>query len=201
MSADESPPYQVAHPRIVAMGVGGAGCAVIDRMKAEDLQGVTFVAANTDARSLTTSHADFKVQLGRRLTRGRGTGARPEVGRQAIAESRQEIHELLEGAERVLIIAGMGGGTGTGAAPVIGEIARQLGALTIAFVSKPFIFEGRKRMRQAEMGISEMRTRVDSMVVIPNDRVLGRVVRSPLPFRDALKKADEALVRAIQGMI
>ncbi len=123
------------------------------------------------------------------------------MGRQAIAESRQEVHELLEGAERVLIIAGMGGGTGTGAAPVIGEIARQLGALTIAFVSKPFIFEGWKRMRQAEMGISEMRTRVDSMVVIPNERELGRVGRSVVQFRDLLKKSDEAFVRVTQGMI
>jgi cell division protein FtsZ len=139
------------------------------------------------------------VQIGKKLTRGLGAGARPEIGRQAIEENRDEVLHGLQGADLVFITCGMGGGTGTGAAPIISQIARDLGALTIGIVTKPFLFEGRKRMRQAEMGIAEMRKHVDTMVVVPNERLLA-VVGKGIPFQDALKKADEVLLHATQGI-
>src|SRR5207237_303691 len=139
------------------------------------------------------------VQIGKKLTRGLGAGARPEIGRQAIEENRDEVLHGLQGADLVFVTCGMGGGTGTGAAPIISQIARDLGALTIGIVTKPFLFEGRKRMRQAEMGIAEMRKHVDTMVVVPNERLLA-VVGKGIPFQDALKKADEVLLHATQGI-
>ena len=181
------------------IGVGGAGGNAVNRMIDEDLEGVEFVSANTDAQALERSKAPHTIQLGKRLTRGLGAGARPGIGRQAIAEDADEVRQLLDGADLIFITAGMGGGTGTGAAPVIGEMARDLGALAIAVVSRPFSFEGKKRMRQAEQGLAELKRTVDTMVVVPNDRLLS-VVGKGTSFRDALKKADEVLLHATQGI-
>ncbi len=191
------PPVQKA--KMVVVGVGGAGGNAVNRMVDEDLEGVEFVSANTDAQALKGARAQHVVQLGRKLTRGLGAGARPEIGRQAIAESADEIRGLLADSDLVFVTAGMGGGTGTGAAPMIGEIARELGALTVAVVTRPFSFEGRKRMRQAEQGLAELRRTVDTMIVVPNDRILS-VVGKGTSFREALKKADEVLLHATQGI-
>jgi cell division protein FtsZ len=165
----------------------------------EDLEGVEFITANTDAQALKGSRAQVTLQIGKKLTRGLGAGARPEVGRQAISESQDDVRRVLEGADLVFITAGMGGGTGTGAAPIIGEIAREMGALTIGIVTKPFSFEGRKRERQAEQGLAELRRTVDTMIVVPNDRLLSVVPRGT-SFRDAMKKVDEVLLHATQGI-
>ncbi len=193
----EDTPIQTARMKVV--GVGGAGGNAVNRMVDEDLEGVEFITANTDAQALKGSRAQVTLQVGKRLTRGLGAGARPEVGRQAIAESQDEVRRVLEGADLVFITAGMGGGTGTGAAPIIGEIAREMGALTIGIVTKPFSFEGKKRARQAEQGLAELRRTVDTMIVVPNDRLLSVVPRGT-SFRDALKKADEVLLHATQGI-
>ena len=193
----EDTPIQTARMKVV--GVGGAGGNAVNRMVDEDLEGVEFITANTDAQALKGSRAQVTLQVGKKLTRGLGAGARPEVGRQAIAESQDEVRRVLEGADLVFITAGMGGGTGTGAAPIIGEIAREMGALTIGIVTKPFSFEGKKRERQAEQGLAELRRTVDTMIVVPNDRLLSVVPRGT-SFRDALKKADEVLLHATQGI-
>ncbi|MEX0979880.1 MAG: cell division protein FtsZ [Gemmatimonadota bacterium] len=185
--------------RMKVVGVGGAGGNAVNRMVDEDLEGVDFISANTDAQALKSSRALTTIQLGKKLTRGLGAGARPEIGRQAIAESADEVRKSLEGADLVFITAGMGGGTGTGAAPIIGEIAREMGALTIAIVTRPFAFEGKKRMRQGDQGLAELRRTVDTMIVVPNDRILS-VVGKGTTFRDALKKADEVLLHATQGI-
>lgn len=193
----EEAPVQNARMKVV--GVGGAGGNAVNRMVDEDLEGVEFISANTDAQALKSSQAQITMQLGKKLTRGLGAGARPEIGRQAIAESEDEVRKALEGADLVFITAGMGGGTGTGAAPIIGEIAREMGALTIGIVTRPFAFEGKKRMRQAEQGLAELRRAVDTMIVVPNDRILS-VVGKGTTFKDALKKADEVLLNATQGI-
>src|SRR5881409_2060858 len=182
--------------RMKVVGVGGGGGNALNRMIDEHVSGVEFISVNTDAQALLNNKADVKVQIGKKLTRGLGAGARPEIGRQAIEENRDEV---LQGADLLFVTCGMGGGTGTGAAPIISQIARDLGALTIGIVTKPFLFEGRKRMRQAEMGIAEMRKHVDTMVVVPNERLLA-VVGKGIPFQDALKKADEVLLHATQGI-
>ena len=184
---------------MTVIGVGGAGGNAVNRMVDEELEGVEFVSANTDAQALENSRAHYTVQLGKKLTRGLGAGARPEIGRQAIAESEEEVRALLDGADLVFITAGMGGGTGTGAAPAIGEMAKELGALTIAIVTRPFSFEGQKRMRQANQGLAELERVVDTMIVVQNDRLLS-VVNKGTPFSDALKKADEVLLHATQGI-
>jgi cell division protein FtsZ len=165
----------------------------------ESLESVEFVSINTDAQALRRSKSHLKIQIGKDLTRGLGAGARPEIGRQAIAENLEEVRQALEQADLVFITAGMGGGTGTGAAPVVGQIAREQGALCIAIVSKPFRFEGRRRMRHAEIGLRELRACVDTMIVVPNERLLS-VVGEGTSFRDALKKADEVLLHATQGI-
>jgi cell division protein FtsZ len=185
--------------RMKVVGVGGGGGNAVNRMIEERLQGVEFISVNCDAQALASNKADVKVQIGRRLTRGLGAGARPEIGRQAIEENRDDVLAALEGADLVFVTCGMGGGTGTGAAPVIAQLARDLGALTVGIVTKPFLFEGRKRMKQAEMGITEMRRSVDTMIVVPNERLLA-VVGKGIPFQDALKKADEVLLHATQGI-
>jgi cell division protein FtsZ len=185
--------------RMKVVGVGGGGGNAVNRMIAEDLEGVEFISVNTDAQALKLAQAPIKMQIGKKLTRGLGAGARPEIGRQAIEESRDEIAGMLEGADLVFITAGMGGGTGTGAAPLIAEIARELGALTIGIVTKPFLFEGKKRMRQAEMGLAELKRTADTVIVVPNERLLS-VVGKGTSFRDALKKADEVLLHATQGI-
>src|ERR1700741_3115126 len=185
--------------RMKVVGVGGGGGNALNRMVDEGLPGVEFISVNTDAQALMNNKADVKVQIGKPLTRGLGAGARPEIGRQAIEENRDEVLHAIQGADLVFVTCGMGGGTGTGAAPIISQTARDLGALTIGIVTKPFLFEGRKRMRQAEMGIAEMRKHVDTMIVVPNERLLA-VVGKGIPFQDALKKADEVLLHATQGI-
>ncbi|MBL8958575.1 MAG: cell division protein FtsZ [Gemmatimonadetes bacterium] len=185
--------------RMKVVGVGGGGGNAVNRMIDEHLEGVEFISINTDAQTLLSSKSDVKIQIGKKLTRGLGAGARPEIGRQAIEENRDEVARVLTNADLVFVTCGMGGGTGTGAAPVVAELARAAGALTVGIVTKPFLFEGRKRMRQAEMGITDMRTHVDTMIVVPNERLLA-VVGKGIPFQDALKKADEVLLHATQGI-
>jgi cell division protein FtsZ len=185
--------------RMKVVGVGGGGGNAVNRMIEEHLTGVEFISVNTDAQALLASKSDVKLQIGKKLTRGLGAGARPEIGRQAIEENRDEVERMLQDADLVFVTCGMGGGTGTGAAPVICEIAKSCGALTIGIVTKPFLFEGRKRMRQAEMGIADMRGLVDAMIVVPNERLLA-VVGKGIPIGDALKKADEVLLHATQGI-
>jgi cell division protein FtsZ len=185
--------------RMKVVGVGGGGGNAVNRMIEEYLAGVQFISVNTDAQALAGSRSDVKVQIGKKLTRGLGAGARPEIGRQAIEENRDEVLEHLQGADLVFVTCGMGGGTGTGAAPIIAQIAKDIGALTVGIVTKPFLFEGRKRMKQAEMGITELRRNVDTMIVVPNERLLA-VVGKGIPFQDALKKADEVLLNATRGI-
>ncbi|WP_396205677.1 cell division protein FtsZ [Gemmatimonas sp.] len=185
--------------RMKVVGVGGGGGNAVNRMIEEHLEGVEFISVNTDAQALMNSKADVKIQIGKKLTRGLGAGARPEIGRQAVEENREDTKRVLGNADLVFVTCGMGGGTGTGAAPVICELAREAGALTVGIVTRPFLFEGRKRMRQAEEGIAEMRKNVDTMIIVPNERLLA-VVGKGIPFHEALKKADEVLLHATQGI-
>ncbi|HEV7590038.1 MAG TPA: cell division protein FtsZ [Longimicrobium sp.] len=193
----EDPMPQNARMKVV--GVGGGGGNAVNRMIEEDLEGVEFISVNTDAQVLKMSKAPVKLQIGQKLTRGLGAGARPDIGAQALEENREEMRKALDGADLVFITAGMGGGTGTGAAPLIAEMAREMGALTIAIVTKPFLFEGKKRMRQAEEGLQELKRAADTMIVVPNERLLS-VVGKGTSFKDALKKADEVLLHATQGI-
>ena len=190
---------QSQNARMKVVGVGGGGGNAVNRMIEEHLEGVEFISVNTDAQALLNSKSDVKIQIGKKLTRGLGAGARPEIGKQAIDENREEVARAMHNADLVFVTCGMGGGTGTGAAPVLCELAREAGALTVGIVTKPFLFEGRKRMRQAELGIAEMRKNVDTMIVVPNERLLA-VVGKGIPFQDALKKADEVLLHATQGI-
>jgi len=185
--------------RMKVIGVGGGGGNAVNRMIEEHLTGVEFISVNTDAQALLNNRADIKVQIGKKLTRGLGAGARPEIGRQAIEENRDEVARAMQGADLVFVTCGMGGGTGTGAGPIIAQMGKELGVLTVGIVTKPFLFEGRKRTRQAEMGIAEMRKHVDTMIVVPNERLLA-VVGKGTPFPQALKKADEVLLNATRGI-
>jgi cell division protein FtsZ len=185
--------------RIKVIGVGGAGCNAVNTMIGSGLSRVDFIAANTDVQALGRSMAAFKVQLGPDRTRGLGAGARPEVGKDAALESKDRLRDSLEGAEMVFVTAGMGGGTGTGAAPVVASVARDLGALTVGVVTKPFQYEGKRRMLHAEEGLHELRKNVDTLLVIPNQRLLGIVDKST-PLLDAFKVADDVLRQAIQGI-
>jgi cell division protein FtsZ len=185
--------------RMKVVGVGGGGGNAVNRMIEEHLTGVEFISVNTDAQALLNSRSDIKVQIGKKLTRGLGAGARPEIGRQAIEENREDVARVIHGADLVFVTCGMGGGTGTGAAPIIAGMARDAGALTVGIVTRPFLFEGKKRMRQAEMGIAEMRKFVDTMVVVPNERLLA-VVGKQTSFIESLKKADEVLLNATRGI-
>lgn len=189
----------VQNARMKVVGVGGGGGNAVNRMIDEDLEGVEFISVNTDSQALKNARSQVKIQIGKKLTRGLGAGARPEIGRQAIEENADEVRRALEGADLVFITAGMGGGTGTGAAPVIAEIAREMGALSIGVVTRPFLFEGKKRMRQAEQGLAELKRAADTVIVVPNERLLS-VVGKGVSFRDALKKADEVLLHATQGI-
>ena len=189
----------IRNARMKVVGVGGAGGNAVNRMVDEDLEGVEFISLNTDGQALKSSKAQITIQIGKKLTRGLGAGARPEVGRQALAESEEDVRRALDGADLVFVTAGMGGGTGTGAAPLVAEIARDMGALTIGVVTKPFSFEGRKRERQAMQGLAELRRCVDTMILVPNDRLLA-VVPKGTSFQAALKKADEVLLNATQGI-
>ncbi len=185
--------------RMKVIGVGGGGGNAVNRMIDEHLMSVEFISVNTDAQALLHNKSDVKIQIGKKLTRGLGAGARPEIGRQAIEENRDDVLLALEDADLVFVTCGMGGGTGTGASPIIAQLARDVGALTVGVITKPFLFEGRKRMRQAEIGISEMRKHVDTMIVVPNERLLS-VVGKSVPFQEALKTADEVLLHATQGI-
>jgi cell division protein FtsZ len=184
---------------IKVVGVGGAGGNAVNRMIASGLRGVEFHIANTDIQALTGSMAQRKLQIGPMLTKGLGSGGDPMVGRRAAEEDEQAIADLLEGADMVFITAGMGGGTGTGAAPVVARVARQMGALTVAVVSRPFGFEGRRRGRQADDGLSELRNEVDTLIVIPNERLL-HVVGKETPLTEAFAVADEVLLKATKGI-
>jgi cell division protein FtsZ len=188
---------QAAKIRVV--GVGGAGCNAINTMIAANLDRVHFLAANTDIQALANNQAGMKIQIGEALTKGLGAGANPEVGRQAAVESKDEIAAALDGADMVFVTAGMGGGTGTGAAPVIADVARALGALTVGVVTKPFHFEGNKRRKQAEAGLIELRSSVDTLITIPNQRLLSLGGQS-MPLLETFKRADEVLLHAVQGI-
>ncbi|MBS0170538.1 MAG: cell division protein FtsZ [Nitrospira sp.] len=185
--------------RIKVIGVGGAGCNAVNTMITGGLCRVDFVAANTDVQALERSQASYKIQIGPDRTRGLGAGAKPEVGRDAALESKDEIRESLVGADMVFVTAGMGGGTGTGAAPIVASIARELGILTVAVVTKPFQYEGHRRMSHAEEGIRDLGRHVDTLLIIPNQRLLG-IVDKATPLLDAFKVADDVLRQAIQGI-
>lgn len=184
---------------IKVIGVGGAGGNAVNRMIDEGVQGVSFIAANTDVQALNSNKAENKIQLGPKLTRGLGAGSHPEVGQKAAEESQQTIEEALKGADMIFITAGMGGGTGTGAAPVIAKIARETGALTVGVVTRPFTFEGPKRSKDAAEGISQLKQYVDTLVIIANNRLL-EMVDKKTPMMDAFKEADNVLRQGVQGI-
>lgn len=186
--------------KIKVVGVGGGGGNAINSMIAAGLSGVDFIVANTDSQALANNRAPFKVQLGSELTRGLGAGANPEVGRAAALEDRDRLAELLEGADMIFVTCGMGGGTGTGAAPVIADVARQLGALTVGVVTKPFDFEGNRRSKQALAGIEQLKSAVDTLITIPNQRLLS-VAERRMPLLEAFRRADEVLLNAVQGIV
>ncbi|GLY10570.1 cell division protein FtsZ [Pseudobacillus badius] len=184
---------------IKVIGVGGGGNNAVNRMIEHGVQGVEFIAVNTDAQALNLSKAEVKMQIGSKLTRGLGAGANPEVGKKAAEESKEQIEEALRGADMVFVTAGMGGGTGTGAAPVIAQISKDLGALTVGVVTRPFTFEGRKRATQAASGIESMKAAVDTLIVIPNDRLL-EIVDKSTPMLEAFREADNVLRQGVQGI-
>jgi cell division protein FtsZ len=187
------------YARMKVVGVGGAGGNAINRMIDATLSGVEFISVNTDAQALDNSRASQKIQIGAKLTKGLGAGSIPEIGRRAIEEDRELVAEALNGADMVFITAGMGGGTGTGAAPIVAEIAKELGALTIAVVTKPFDFEGKKRMSKALQGVEELKQRVDTLILIPNQKLLS-VVQKETTLIEAFRYADEVLLQATKGI-
>ncbi|RBP45561.1 cell division protein FtsZ [Garciella nitratireducens] len=187
------------YAQIKVIGCGGGGNNAVNRMIEAGLQGVEFVALNTDKQALLLSQANYTIQIGEKITKGLGAGANPEIGQRSAEESKDEIYKVLEGSDMVFITAGMGGGTGTGAAPVVASIAKELGILTVGVVTKPFTFEGRKRMTQAEKGIEELKSKVDTLVTIPNDRLL-QVVEKKTSLGDAFKIADDVLLQGVQGI-
>jgi len=184
---------------IKVIGVGGGGNNAVNRMIEHGVDGVEFIAVNTDAQALNLSTAEVKLQIGTKLTRGLGAGANPEVGKKAADESKEQIEEALRGADMVFVTAGMGGGTGTGAAPVIAQVAKDLGALTVGVVTRPFTFEGRKRQSQAIGGITAMKESVDTLIVIPNDKLL-EIVDKNTPMLEAFREADNVLRQGVQGI-
>lgn len=185
--------------QIKVIGVGGGGNNAVNRMIEANLKGVQFIAINTDKQALFTSKAEYKIQIGEKLTRGLGAGANPDMGSKAAEESRDDIFQALQGADMVFITAGMGGGTGTGAAPIVAEIAKEMGILTVGVVTKPFTFEGKRRRAHAEKGIEELKKRVDTLVTIPNDRLL-QVVERRTSIVEAFKIADDILRQGVQGI-
>ncbi len=184
---------------IKVIGVGGGGNNAVNRMIGAGLKGVEFIAVNTDSQALGLSQADNRIQVGNKLTKGLGAGANPEVGQKAAEESRDELMQALRGADMVFVTAGMGGGTGTGGAPIIAAVAKELGALTVGVVTRPFVFEGKKRANQAEKGIQELKSKVDTLITIPNDRLLQVVDRST-SISDAFRIADDVLRQGVQGI-
>lgn len=192
--------HQLEHfAGIKVIGVGGAGCNAVSRMIQEGLGGVEFIAINTDAQALFLCDADQRIHIGSQATRGLGAGSAPEIGRKAIEENADEVLKALDGADMVFITAGMGGGTGTGAAPVVAELARQAGALTVAVVTKPFSFEGQRRMQMADSGIDELKKKVDTIITIPNDRLL-KIVSEKENISEAFRLADDVLRNGVQGI-
>ncbi len=184
---------------IKVIGVGGGGGNAVNRMIDEGLGGVEFIAVNTDSQALLLSRARVRVRIGDKLTRGLGAGGNPEIGRKAAEESADELYEVVRGADMVFITGGMGGGTGTGAAPVVAQVAKELGALTIGVVTRPFTFEGSRRIQSAEMGIEDLKSKVDTLIVIPNDRLL-QIVDKRASLNDAFRMADDVLRQGIQGI-
>ncbi|MCB0351839.1 MAG: cell division protein FtsZ, partial [Bdellovibrionales bacterium] len=184
---------------IKVIGIGGGGSNAVQTMIEGGLTGVEFVVANTDRQALASNKADGKIQLGQELTKGLGAGANPEIGKRAAIESYNDIVAQLEGADMVFVTAGMGGGTGTGGAPVVAKIAKELGALTIGVVTRPFIFEGKKRKRHADGGIQELKENVDTLIVIPNQKLLS-VSSEKTPLLETFKKADQVLLHAVKGI-
>ena len=184
---------------IKVIGVGGGGGNAVNRMITAGLKGVEFITVNTDAQALYMSEAQHKMQIGAKLTKGLGAGANPEIGQKAAEESREELAKALNGADMVFVTAGMGGGTGTGAAPIVAEVAKEIGALTVGVVTKPFTFEGRKRLTQAEGGISNLKNKVDTLITIPNDRLL-QVIDKHTSIVEAFRIADDVLRQGVQGI-
>ncbi|MCI8538388.1 MAG: cell division protein FtsZ [Oscillospiraceae bacterium] len=193
----ESGPDQVVNIKVI--GVGGGGNNVVNRMVRSGTKGVDFVAVNTDKQALNVSEATYKIQVGEKLTGGKGAGSNPEVGRKAAEENRSQIAKALEETDMVFVTAGMGGGTGTGGAPIVADVAREQGILTVGVVTKPFAFEGRRRMDQAEKGIEELRSKVDSLVIIPNER-LKHATDQKITFANAFEIADDVLRQAVQSI-
>jgi len=184
---------------IKVIGVGGGGNNAVNRMIESGVKGVDFIVANTDLQVLNTSKAPIKIQIGEDLTGGRGAGSKPEIGREAALESKEQIEEALKGADMIFVTCGMGGGTGTGAAPIVADIAQQLGALTVGIVTKPFSFEGKKRMDQALVGLEELKKHVDTLIVIPNDR-LREIIDKTTPLVESFKEVDNVLRRGVQSI-
>ena len=186
-------------PPIKVVGVGGGGCNAVNRMISDDLAGVQFVGINTDAQALARCEASVRIRIGDKLTKGLGAGGDPDKGFRAAEESREELLDAIRGSEMVFVTAGMGGGTGTGASPVVAEVAREAGALTVAVITKPFTFEGAKRRQQAEEGVADLRNRVDTLIVIPNDRLLD-ICSPEVTVEEAFRIADDVLRQGIQGI-
>ena len=193
------PSVENTQARILVIGVGGAGNNAVNRMVDENVQGVELVGVNTDRQALSLCKAGTKIQIGEKLTKGLGAGAKPEIGEAAVEENREEITELVQGSDMVFVTCGMGGGTGTGAAPIIAEISKGLGILTVGVVTKPFTFEGKKRLSQAERGIESLKGKVDTLVVIPNDKLL-QIIDRKTSIIEAFKMADDVLRQGVQGI-
>ncbi len=194
-----SQPQSESFARIKVIGVGGGGCNAVNRMIEEGLQGIEFIAVNTDAQALLLSKATTRVRIGDKVTRGLGAGGNPEIGRKAAEESAEELYEVLKGSDMVFVTSGMGGGTGTGAVPIVAQIAKEVGALTIGVVTRPFNFEGSRRSQSAEAGISKLKEHADTLIVIPNDRLLTMVDKRA-SLQDAFRMADDVLRQGIQGI-
>jgi len=192
-------PVSESFARIKVVGVGGGGCNAVNRMIEEGLQGIEFISVNTDAQALLLSKAQTRVRIGDKATRGLGSGGNPEVGKKAAEESAEELYEVLKGSDMVFITAGLGGGTGTGAAPILAQISKEVGALTIGVVTRPFTFEGSHRQQSAETGISQLKEQADTLIVIPNDRLL-QIVDKRASLQDAFRVADDVLRQGIQGI-
>jgi len=188
-----------AFARIKVIGVGGGGCNAVNRMVDEGLQGIEFITVNTDAQALVMSKAQVKVRIGDKTTRGLGAGGNPEVGKKSAEESSEELYDALKGADMVFVTAGLGGGTGTGAAPIVAQIAKEIGALTIGVVTRPFTFEGARRLQSAEQGIARLKEHADTLIVIPNDRLL-QIVDRKSSLQDSFRTADDVLRQGIQGI-